>query len=53
MTTGHTSSPRPPLLALLVPLLGLLVGWACSTCGGGGVASDGATCPDCTGHGHT
>jgi hypothetical protein len=28
-------------------------GWACATCGGGGVASDGSTCPDCDGHGHT
>lgn len=28
-------------------------GWACATCGGGGVASDGSRCPDCDGHGHT
>ena len=49
MTTGHTFSARPPLLVLL----GFVVGWACSTCGGGGVASDGSTCPDCDGHGHT
>lgn len=27
--------------------------WVCGTCGGGGVASDGSTCSDCHGHGHT
>ncbi|WP_163062779.1 hypothetical protein [Actinomadura bangladeshensis] len=43
--TGH---PRP-----LPMLLVLVVGWVCGTCGGGGVASDGSTCPDCHGHGHT
>ncbi|MDL4776354.1 hypothetical protein [Actinomadura xylanilytica] len=26
--------------------------WTCVTCGGGGVASDGSTCPDCEGFGH-
>ncbi len=34
-------------------LLPLVVGWVCGTCGGGGIASDGSTCPDCNGHGHT
>lgn len=49
--TGH---PRPlPALLPLLPLVGLVVGWVCGTCGGGGVASDGSTCPDCNGHGHT
>ncbi|NVI88880.1 hypothetical protein [Actinomadura sp. BRA 177] len=46
--TGH---PRP--LPILVRLVGLVLGWVCGTCGGGGVASDGSTCPDCNGHGHT
>ncbi|WP_433476753.1 hypothetical protein ACQPZP_06655 [Spirillospora sp. CA-142024] len=31
----------------------LVLGWVCGTCGGGGVASDGSTCADCNGHGHT
>ncbi|GGU07448.1 hypothetical protein [Actinomadura citrea] len=35
------------------PLARSVVGWVCGTCGGGGVASDGSTCPDCNGHGHT
>lgn len=26
--------------------------WSCCSCGGGGVASDGGTCPDCDGYGH-
>ncbi|MFE9105467.1 hypothetical protein [Actinomadura geliboluensis] len=47
---GHLFARHPrPLPVLLV----LVVGWACGTCGGGGVASDGSTCPDCNGHGHT
>ncbi len=33
-------------------LLVLACGWRCGTCGGGGIASDGTTCPDCHGHGH-
>ena len=54
---GGTGTPRP-LSALLPPvrlvgLVGLVAGWVCGTCGGGGVASDGTTCPDCDGHGHT
>ncbi|WP_165970608.1 hypothetical protein [Actinomadura sp. 6K520] len=52
MTTGHTA-PAPPPIAVGVPVCGLVVGWACGTCGGGGIASDGSTCPDCNGHGHT
>ena len=45
----------PPSHALTsdVRLVGLFAGWVCGTCGGGGIASDGATCPDCDGHGHT
>ncbi|MFI0480504.1 hypothetical protein [Actinomadura sp. 9N215] len=49
MTTDQ--HPHPPRIP--VRLVGLLVGWVCGTCGGGGVASDGSTCPDCNGHGHT
>ncbi|SPT59877.1 Uncharacterised protein [Actinomadura madurae] len=49
--TGHPG-PLPALVPALVPV-GSVVGWVCGTCGGGGVASDGSTCPDCTGHGHT
>ena len=45
---ARTGDPRP-----LPALVRLLVAWACGTCGGGGVASDGSTCPDCGGHGHT
>lgn len=37
----------------LASLVRLVVGWVCGTCGGGGVASDGSTCSDCNGHGHT
>ncbi|MGW2312796.1 hypothetical protein [Actinomadura luteofluorescens] len=37
----------------LAPCARSVVGWVCGTCGGGGVASDGSTCPDCNGHGHT
>lgn len=45
---------RPlPVFPALVGLVLPLVGWVCGTCGGGGVASDGSTCPDCNGHGHT
>ncbi|MEU8306885.1 hypothetical protein AB0C84_25345 [Actinomadura sp. NPDC048955] len=40
-------NPEPSLLSRSV------VGWVCGTCGGGGIASDGSTCPDCNGHGHT
>ncbi|MBT2206846.1 hypothetical protein [Actinomadura sp. NEAU-AAG7] len=56
MTTPHPTRPlrgrpddRPPLPVLLVPLVW---GWVCGSCGGGGVASDGTTCPDCHGHGY-
>ena len=42
---------RPP--RTFPRLVGLVVAWVCATCGGGGVASDGSTCPDCDGHGHT
>ena len=44
MATGHTTANQVP---------GPVEGWVCGTCGGGGVASDGSTCPDCNGHGHT
>lgn len=47
-----TTHPRPLPVPALVSL-GLVVGWACGTCGGGGIASDGSTCPACDGHGHT
>ena len=40
-------------LPVLAGLVGLVVRWVCGTCGGGGIASDGSTCPDCDGHGHT
>ncbi|MFI0406114.1 hypothetical protein [Actinomadura sp. 3N508] len=46
--TGH---PRP--LVTFLTLVGIALGWVCGTCGGGGVASDGSTCLDCNGHGHT
>ncbi|MFC5748339.1 hypothetical protein [Actinomadura rugatobispora] len=26
--------------------------WACGTCGGRGIASEGETCPDCNGFGN-
>ncbi|WP_157406361.1 hypothetical protein [Actinomadura chibensis] len=45
-----------PIVQTTPPVPGdfrLVVGWVCGTCGGGGVASDGSTCPDCNGHGHT
>lgn len=49
MNNGQYPRPLPvPVRAASLPL-----GWACGTCGGGGVASDGATCADCDGHGHT
>ncbi|MFA1546786.1 hypothetical protein [Actinomadura chokoriensis] len=49
MTTGQHPAPS----RVLIPFVRLLVGWVCGTCGGGGVSSDGSTCPDCNGHGHT
>ncbi|WP_165495268.1 hypothetical protein [Actinomadura roseirufa] len=36
---------EPPVL--------LVHGWVCGSCGGGGIASDGSTCSDCHGLGHT
>lgn len=39
-------------LVVLALIAGAVRGWACCSCGGGGVASDGATCPDCHGTGH-
>ncbi|MEV3924392.1 hypothetical protein [Actinomadura coerulea] len=49
MTTDQYPAPSHAL----APLARSVVGWVCGTCGGGGVASDGSTCPDCHGHGHT
>jgi DnaJ-class molecular chaperone len=46
--SGRDDQDERPLLPAL-----LVHGWACGTCGGGGVASDGSTCADCDGHGHT
>ncbi|MFG2022044.1 hypothetical protein [Actinomadura geliboluensis] len=57
--TGHPRpQPTPVRLARLVSPAFVsaavpVVGWVCGTCGGGGVASDGSTCADCHGHGHT
>ncbi|MES9602155.1 hypothetical protein [Actinomadura sp. NPDC000929] len=48
-----TADQDPAPSRALVPLARLVVGWVCGTCGGGGIASDGSTCPDCNGHGHT
>ncbi|MEV5824814.1 hypothetical protein AB0L25_04485 [Spirillospora sp. NPDC052242] len=47
MPAGHLS--RLVALALTAETV---QGWACCSCGGGGVASDGETCPDCHGTGH-
>ncbi|WP_157430968.1 hypothetical protein [Actinomadura macra] len=52
MTTNTTDPHHSSLLVLLAWACGPVTGWACGTCGGGGVASDGSTCPDCHGHGH-
>jgi DnaJ-class molecular chaperone len=49
MTADQRSTPSLAIAQFAV----LFAGWVCGTCGGGGVASDGTTCPDCNGHGHT
>ena len=49
MTADQDPAPSHPLTRSAWSV----VGWVCGTCGGGGVASDGSTCPDCNGHGHT
>ncbi|WP_329095140.1 hypothetical protein OG979_11655 [Actinomadura citrea] len=48
-----TANRYPAPSRTVAPFARLVVCWACGTCGGGGVASDGSTCPDCNGHGHT
>jgi DnaJ-class molecular chaperone len=48
-----TADQYPAPSRALAPLARLFAGWVCGTCGGGGVASDGSTCPDCNGNGHT
>lgn len=48
-----TADQYPAPFRALALLARLVVGWVCGTCGGGGVASDGSTCSDCNGHGHT